>query len=123
MIPTKYITTINIQLICIFLLISCKEHKSNKKEEKHPHKEEVLLTQSQFDILDIKIDTLKKRNIRKTVEVNGVLNVLPQNKASITSPIGANIVSINVIEGQNVKKGNILGYISHPDIIKYKQII
>ena len=51
------------------------------------------------------------------IEVNGKIEVPPQNEAVITTSLGANILSIQIIEGQEVKKGQILAYITHPDII------
>lgn len=48
---------------------------------------------------------------------NGQLEVLPQNEASVTAIIGANITSIKVFEGQKVKQGQVLAYLSHPDLL------
>lgn len=42
----------------------------------------------------------------------------PQNEAAVTAIIGANITSIKVIEGDKVRKGQVLAYLSHPDLIK-----
>ncbi len=42
----------------------------------------------------------------------------PQNEASVTTIIGANISSIKVIEGDKVEKGQVLAYITHPDLIQ-----
>ncbi len=79
--------------------------------------EGILMTQQQFDALQMEIDTLQKRNMGGYVEANGQLEVPPQNEAAITSVIGANVASIEVIEGDEVKKGQVLMYLSHPDII------
>lgn len=79
---------------------------------------EVMLSQQQFEALGMKIDTLKTRLMRGYIEANGQLEVPPQNEASVTPIIGANVASIEVIEGQEVKKGDVLAYISHPDIIE-----
>jgi cobalt-zinc-cadmium efflux system membrane fusion protein len=46
------------------------------------------------------------------------LEVPPQNEAAITSVVGANVVSIKVIEGDKVNKDQIVAYLSHPNIIK-----
>lgn len=85
--------------------------------DEHGHDDEVRLTQKQINILGIKIDKLSKQNLGDFIEVNGKLGVPPQNEAVVTSILGANISSIKAIEGDKVKKGQTLAYISHPSII------
>ncbi|WP_205410252.1 efflux RND transporter periplasmic adaptor subunit [Aquimarina longa] len=87
-------------------------------KNKEAHKEELTLTQKQIDILNIKIEPLSKRTMSGFIEVNGKLGVPPQNEAVVNTTLGANISSIKVVEGDLVKKGQVLVYISHPDIIK-----
>ncbi|SDS99640.1 MULTISPECIES: efflux RND transporter periplasmic adaptor subunit [Maribacter] len=80
--------------------------------------EEVMLSQQQFDALKMKIDTLALRNMSAYVEANGTLEVPPQNEAAITTVVGANVVSIEIIEGDKVNKGQVVAYLSHPKIIQ-----
>ena len=91
--------------------------KSDVKEE-HNKTEEVMLSQQQFDALKMKIDTLSLRNLSSYVEANGTLEVPPQNEAAVTSVVGANIETIEVIEGDKINKGQVVAYLSHPNIIK-----
>ncbi|PHS08621.1 MAG: efflux transporter periplasmic adaptor subunit [Kordia sp.] len=86
-------------------------------DDEHAHEEEIKLTQKQIDILDIKIGELTLQNMGGFIEVNGKLGVPPQNEAIVTSILGANISSIKAVEGDEVKKGQVLAYISHPSII------
>lgn len=94
-----------------------KEEKTEVNEE-HNESEEVMLSQQQFDALKMKIDTLALRNMSGYVEANGTLEVPPQNEAAITTVVGANVVSIEVIEGDKVNKGQVVAYLSHPNIIQ-----
>jgi len=94
------------------------DHGTEKKDNHDDHHEdEVKLTQKQIDILDIKIGVLTKQNMGGYIEVNGKLGVPPQNEAVVTSVLGANINSIKAVEGDKVKKGQVLAYISHPSLI------
>lgn len=95
-----------------------EEHGDHEEEGEHAEMEEAMLSQNQFEALEMRIDTLGQRNMAGFVEANGQLEVPPQNEASVTAVIGANVVDIKVIEGDEVRKGQILAYISHPDIIK-----
>ncbi|SDQ90831.1 efflux RND transporter periplasmic adaptor subunit [Flagellimonas zhangzhouensis] len=79
---------------------------------------EVMLTAKQFDALQMEIDTPKMRNMSGYVETNGQLEVPPQNEATVTTVVGANVVSIEVIEGDKVNKGQTVAYLSHPNIIE-----
>ncbi len=123
----KYIAVI----FAALFTVSCgnkKDHSENdghshdkteqtSKNEEHHEEGEVTLNQQQFDALKMKIDTLGLRNMSGYVEANGTLEVPPQNEAAITSVIGANVTSIKVIEGDKVEKGQVVAYLSHPNII------
>ena len=126
---TRYI--ILTLLIVSLLVVACGNKESYKEGVGRPHnedakseaeeadsEEEVMLSQQQFEALQMKTDTLALRNMSSYVEANGTLEVPPQNEAAITSVVGANVVSIKVIEGDKVNKGQVVAYLSHPNIIK-----
>lgn len=94
------------------------EHTNGEHGEEEGHMEEAMLSQAQFEALNMKIDSLRQRNMEGFVQVNGHLEVPPQNEATVTAVVGANVTSIKVIEGDKVAKGQILAYISHPGIIQ-----
>ena len=94
------------------------ESETDKNGTSHTESEEVMLTARQFEALQMSIDTLQMRSMSGYVEANGQLEVPPQNEATITTVVGANVVSIEVIEGDEVKKGQVVAYISHPNIIE-----
>lgn len=124
---TKYIYIILLSVVTI----SCNnkdehghshEEQSSKKHEEmnqvdHEEGDVVHFSFEQFSALDMQIDTLPLRNVSSYVETNGQLEVPPQNEATVTAVIGANITSIKVIEGDQVKKGQTLATVSHPDLI------
>ncbi len=112
-------------LMLSLLVTACGNKESHNEEdgnkeakEEHQEGEEVMLSAEQFKSLKMKIDTIASRNMSGYVEANGTLEVPPQNEAAITSVIGANVVSIEVIEGDKVNKGQVVAYLSHPNIIK-----
>lgn len=90
-------------------------------QDKHDHGEheatnEVHLSASKFANLGIKVDTLPERSLSGNVKVNGRLALFPQHRATVTAILGANVTAINVIEGERVKKGQVLAYLSHPNL-------
>ena len=118
-------------LIIVFLTLNCGRptQDNHDHEDEHGHEEEaghhedeegenVHFSAEQFDALDMKVDTLSRRNMTSAVQASGQLEVPPQNEATVTAIIGANISSIKVIEGDEVKKGQVLAYLSHPDFTR-----
>ncbi|MEP0713753.1 efflux RND transporter periplasmic adaptor subunit [Algoriphagus sp.] len=79
---------------------------------------EVHLSELKFNSLGIKVDTLPTRPLSDVVEVTGRLEVPPQNAATVTAILGANVASIKVIEGDKVRKGQVLAYLSHPNLTR-----
>lgn len=115
--------TVIIAGMLIFTLSACNQKpEASTEQEKSEMKSEsgltaVMLTAQQFNSLKMKVDTLTKHKFSSVVVANGQLEVLPQNEASVTTIIGANITSIEVYEGKKVNKGQVLAYLSHPDLL------
>jgi len=115
-----------IYILPFLLLLSCGENaekEGNQKEEAgEPAKteavKEAMLSQQQFDVLDMQIDSLTTRLMSGYVQANGELEVPPQSEATVTPVIGGNVSSITVIEGDEVERGDVLAYIEHPEIIE-----
>lgn len=108
-------------LFSLLIMLACGQGKKDPVENSHGDTEpikEAMLTQEQFNALGMEIDSLQKRNLQGNIKANGRLEVPPQNEAVVTSIIGANVSKILVIEGQRVKAGEILAYISHPSLIQ-----
>ncbi|MGJ8550195.1 efflux RND transporter periplasmic adaptor subunit [Winogradskyella wichelsiae] len=123
----KTIYSMLIAVILSFSLTSCGDKKADTDSHnaevktrtgKEEHQEEAMLSAKQFEALQMKVDTITYRQVSGYVEANGTLEVPPQNEAAITAVIGANVVAIEVIEGDKVNKGQIVAYLSHPNIIK-----
>lgn len=116
----------------LFLITSCGHsdhdhgeddgHDHGSAEEGHDEHEEgaeeVHFSEQQFKSLDMQVGSISTRNMGEYIEANGQLEVPPQNEAAVSTYIGANVVSIEVIEGDKVSKGKVLAYLSHPNLIQ-----
>jgi len=115
--------TVIIAGMLIFALTACNQKpetavdNGNQEENTEGGLTEVVLTAQQFNALGMKVDTMAQHNFSSVVVANGQLEVLPQNEASVTTIIGANVISIEVYEGKKVNKGQVLAYLSHPDLL------
>ena len=97
-------------------------HEGHEEEGGHEgHTEEggmgeVHLSDLKFESLGVEVDTLPARVLSAVVKANGQLEVPPQHEATVTAILGANITDIKVIEGERVRKGQVLAYLSHPNL-------
>ena len=130
----KHIVSILTLMLMVSVFSGCNTQSANNPADETPeehnktggeeedHEEGgmgvVHLSGLQFNSLDIKVDTLPIRPLSGVVEANGQLEVPPQHEATVTAILGANVTSIKVIEGDRVKKGQVLAYLSHPNLTR-----
>ena len=129
----KYIIKLFTLLITVTFLSACNggegqeavEAGEGNATEEAEHEEgeedgmgEVHLSELKFNSLGIKIDTLPTRSLSDVVQATGQLEVPPQYEATVTAILGANVTSIEVIEGDEVRKGQTLAYLSHPNLTR-----
>ncbi|QWG09157.1 efflux RND transporter periplasmic adaptor subunit [Flammeovirga kamogawensis] len=93
-------------------------HEHGEAEEHGEHEEEVHLSMLQYKSMDMEVGKMPTMHIGDYVLTNGTLEVPPQNEAAVTAVIGANVISIKVIEGEKIKKGQVLAYLNHPNLIR-----
>jgi len=119
-----YITTI---ILTGILLASCSGQKSTDKEKdssKTEHKEkenDLELSPEQMKSVGIETGPIEQKNLDAVVKANGQLAVPPQNKADVSILSGGIIGNINVLEGQQVHKGQVLATIKNQDLLKLQQ--
>lgn len=110
-------------LFTVLILVSCGDNAKDTDQNSQGQTpsetlQEAMLSAQQFNALGMEIDSLQKRNLQGFITANGRLEVPPQNEAVVTSVFGANVSKILVIEGEEIKAGQILAYISHPNLIQ-----
>lgn len=116
-----------ITLIFLASLASCSSDPKNSEkneaatEEPKEEKSALELTSEQMETVGITIGNIEQKNLDAVVKANGQLAVPPQNKADVSILSGGIITRINVLEGQQVKKGQILATINNQDLIKIQQ--
>ncbi len=121
-------TYIAISMLIIFLLASCTRNDKadlnlagvGEQTGAHLNEEggegELHLSDQKFISLGIKLDTIPSRPLSGLVTANGQLEVPPQHEATVTAILGANVTSIQVIEGNKIEKGQVLATLAHPNL-------
>ena len=114
-----------ISIFATAILFAC--NNPSKKEEgngEHEHEGQegvVVLNERQMKAIDLKLGSLQMRNLTTVVKVNGQIAVPPGSSADITAVIGGNVRSINVFQGDKVRKGQLLAVLEHPDYIAIQE--
>ena len=99
-----------------------EEGEGHHQEEGHEEEEGVVeLTIQQGETIGLEMKPLEERNLGNNIKVTGLLELFPQDRANISPFVGGNVRSIKVIEGDQVRKGEVLAYLEHPDIISMQQ--
>ena len=103
-----------------------KGHNENEEggHEEEGHEEEegdVEISTKQAETIGLEVKPLEQRSLGNTIKVTGQLELFPQDRANISPFVGGNVRSINVIEGDRLRKGQVLAYLEHPDIISMQQ--
>lgn len=79
------------------------------------------VTPEQMKAVGIELGTIEQKNLSSVVKASGQLTVPPQNRAVVNALVGGVIRRINVIEGQQVRKGQTVVTIENPDFIRLQQ--
>ncbi len=77
-------------------------------EEAHGHEKMVHLNEVQYKNSGIDTAGFEMKNLSEVINANGYTKLPPQNQAAVSVQFPGNISSIKVIEGQYVKKGQVL---------------
>lgn len=89
------------------------DHDNHADHDDHDdHGKTVHLNKAQFDNAEIDTGWFALKNLTDVIHANGYTKLDPQDQAEVSMPIKGTIKEINVIEGNYVKKGQILAVMS-----------
>lgn len=109
-------------IAAIHLLSACTSSKTeNAQETSDTTKNSVTLSQAQYEAASISLGTIEKRKMTTSLQVNGRLEVPPQNLMTISAPMNGFIKSTSLLQGMKVRKGDILATLQHQDYIQLQQ--
>lgn len=118
--------SLRIFIILLVGITACQPPNSPSDEEgKVPTDTEsiasVSLVPAQLQTADIRLGTLQKQRMSEAIEARGFLDAPPQHRA-VVSPIMAGYVkTTSLLVGDQVKKGQTLAVLSHPDYVALQQ--
>lgn len=113
-------------LIIIFIAIAfaCSEENNTKDQVNNAPEEKsnvIKLTEKQKVTANIKTGTPEMKNISQTIFCTGNIEALPQHIATISPMMGGFVKNLNFYPGDNVKKGDLLATLEHPDFLTLQE--
>jgi len=121
------IAAVAIALILYFVLKpkAVTESEAEEPATEKPHAEapakEVELNEAQYNAAGVALGTFTMKNLSDVVNANGYTKLPPQNQADISVHLGGVVQTIKVIEGEFVKKGEVLATIESPEFAKLQE--
>lgn len=106
------------------LLFSCGNKKNTEEklpEAAKPLADEVYLSKAQYQNAGIQSGLVQSRQISKTIKVNGVLDVPPQQLVSISAPMGGFVKQTDLLQGSAVTKGQVIAVLQNQEYIQLQQ--
>lgn len=110
--------------LIIGLLTSCGSNESvNESKVEHNDEEEasVELTQAQYESAEIALGLVEKRSISGVISANGLLDVPPQSKVSISAPMAGFVKSTQLLPGSKVTKGQVVAVMENQEYVLLQQ--
>src|SRR5687768_8349544 len=101
--------TRNILYALGFFALSCTA-KTEAPQEPEPERGEniVTLTAAQMGSVGIATGKPTRQMVQAALRVSGVVEAPPQNKVTVSFPLGGYIAATNMIPGMQVRKGQVL---------------
>ncbi|HEX8039721.1 MAG TPA: efflux RND transporter periplasmic adaptor subunit [Chryseosolibacter sp.] len=82
---------------------------------------QVTFSPEQYELAAIGTGKIEMRNLSNLIKLNGVIDVEPHSMATVSAPLGGYITTAGLLEGQAVKKGQVLAMVENPDFITMQQ--
>ncbi len=108
-----------------FSLYSCNNENTALEKEINTEEElsltSVKLTENQIKNAEITLSKIAKQEMASFIKVNGVIELPPQNTISISVPLGGYLKATKLVEGMQVKKGEVLASIEDQQYIQIQE--
>lgn len=115
----KTIYIIFIYTMTLLLMTGCgsKTEEQNTVATDSTVAMSVSLSQSQFNSVKITTGKIEQKKMNTVLEVNGMLDVPPQNLVTVSALLGGFIKSTDILQGMNIRKGALIARIQNPEFI------
>ena len=112
-----------LQIAAVFLLLMGCGNKNSEASASEEQEEEtgIVVSQDQFDTNNLTMGTMEKRTFPKMVETSGMIDVPPENRASVSAFMGGFVKKTSLLIGDKVKKGQLLVVLENQEFVQMQQ--
>ena len=109
--------------ICFaFLITACgSSNQENNESIESLSTNEITLNQDQVKVLDLKIGNTQSILMSSTLDIQGKIDLPPQNIISVNFPLGGYLRSTKLITGMHVQKGEVIAIMEDQAIVQLQQ--
>lgn len=100
------------------MIAACSKDKQAANEAENTKEEAILISPEQFKANDMSLVSPSKMSFEETISVNGYIDVPPEFKASISTFYPGYVKKITLIDGNFVKKGQVLFQLENPEYVQ-----
>ncbi len=110
-------------LLFSLVLVACGNSENNTEStlETEVVSEDIIVTKQQFEGEQMAFGTISEQTFSETVKANGMIDVPPHNKSSVTSFIGGYVTKTPLLIGDKVNKGQLLVTLENPEYVEIQQ--
>ncbi|MDH5476673.1 MAG: efflux RND transporter periplasmic adaptor subunit [Cyclobacteriaceae bacterium] len=119
------LTVHTLLLIIIIGIASCSTSNEKSTVEETttiaPEDDSYTISTSQFNTAKMEFGEMVMSPFHQSIKSNGIFDVPPENKASVSAYFGGYVKEIHLLPGEKVKKGQMLFVLENPDYVQVQQ--
>jgi membrane fusion protein, heavy metal efflux system len=110
-------------IITTFFLLqtACNSNKATEPAEKEESNNTITLTSQQVKDGNIATGSITQQTINETLQLNGEIDVPPQNIVSVSFPLGGYLKKTSLLPGMHVNMGESIAIIEDQALIQLQQ--
>lgn len=109
-------------VIAASFFIQCKGNDASTAEITLQEETDIVqLTDAQLKHVEIETTKLQEHTIATVLQLNGKIDVPPQNLISVTNPLGGYVKQTKLMPGMQIKKGEQIALMEDPRYIELQQ--
>lgn len=111
----------SIATVFLLILMGCGNKNNAENTIEEAESSGIIVTKDQFDTNDLMLGSMEQRTFPKMVETSGMIDVPPENRASITAFMGGFVKKTPLLIGDWVKKGELLVVLENQEFVQMQQ--
>jgi cobalt-zinc-cadmium efflux system membrane fusion protein len=110
-------------LLFSFAFLACgnQEKNTTTEVESTVNKSEISISEAQFESEKMELGQLTEQAFNTIVKANGMIDVPPENKASVSTFVGGYVTKIPLLIGDKVVKGQLIASLKNIEFVEMQQ--